>query len=539
MCDPPPTHTDCGTQWAEDGSWIGQEDYRGNIAKTESGRTCQSWNSQNPHSHTRTFQNYPLSGLNENFCRNPDDEPQAWCYTTDKNKRWEHCSIPVCDAGPPSNPSFCYDYTDVLDLNLGPKECTEKQLYNKIKNAYNEQRKKAGAKKCIGGLDRELMALTRTTTVAEAHKALQDLCDGALAHAGDRAGNSGWSALEDKGIDLEEYFEGGGFLNEETGNFQQEENDFNKRGGYEKFIYIGDDPRENDYLSTSGQSYKAGKAIDSFYFNEASYSILSSPTSNFKEGSCSSTNSAVCCWHRDRQYFDNNGSCSERDCVKENPMDNTDLCWTEEGGDVFPYPGDNTEDDLHCHGIAWAQQGGDYSAKAKWNNLFYVSLYDHLYQRGYVDSITDDPLIDGQQAMCGCVEDMNPVARADCTEIVARTNYTAYQDGEGGPLVISPVPETFYIEFQSCEGYDYIEDFGPDDYDANPKAAELKNSNNDLAAYVFRLYLERKLSKEHADALEDTIIGYRNPDVNDGDAQREAACKAAFQKKFPNKSYME
>merc|ERR1711924_541962 len=56
-----------------------------------------------------------------------------------------------------------------------------------------------------------------------------------------------------------------------------------------------------------------------------------------------------------------------------------------------------------------------------WNNLFFVSMYDHLYQRGYVDSVTDDPQIAGSQAMCGCVEDMNPVARADCTEAVGRT----------------------------------------------------------------------------------------------------------------------
>merc|ERR1711862_467790 len=29
----------------------------------------------------------------------------------------------------------------------------------------------------------------------------------------------------------------------------------------------------------------------------------------------------------------------------------------------------------------------DINTKARWNNLFFVSMYDHLYQRGYVDSI--------------------------------------------------------------------------------------------------------------------------------------------------------
>ena len=29
-----------------------------------------------------------------NYCRNPDKEPGLWCYTTDKNKRWELCNNP-------------------------------------------------------------------------------------------------------------------------------------------------------------------------------------------------------------------------------------------------------------------------------------------------------------------------------------------------------------------------------------------------------------------------------------------------------------
>ena len=49
-----------------------QADYRGKINKTTSGRTCQRWDSQSPHSHTRTPENYPNSGLEENYCRNPD-----------------------------------------------------------------------------------------------------------------------------------------------------------------------------------------------------------------------------------------------------------------------------------------------------------------------------------------------------------------------------------------------------------------------------------------------------------------------------------
>lgn len=440
-------------------------------------------------------------------------------------------------------PPICYDYTDVL--NVGPKDCTGRKIFLHIRELYMAQRDAPGAKVCPSGLQGELKGLTQTIDEDDAHAKLQELCDAALAMASSEAPTSSWKFLEDEphgNIDLDEFFEGGGFLNEETGNFQQEENDFLKRGGYERYNYIGDDPRLNDHYRTTDQSYYGGKAIYKFHEKESTYTFLSSPTSAFEEGSCSQTNAAVCCWHRDRQFFDNNGNCNSADCANAEPGDNTDLCWTEKGtdGDIFPYPEDVTEGDLHCHGLAWAQTeltSDDINAKAKHNNLFFVSLYDHLYQRGYADSVTDDRNIAGYQAMCGCVEDMNPIARADCTEAVGRANYTAYQDGEGGPLVVERVPDTFYLEFRACEGYDYVEGFTPDDLIDSKD--ELTNSNNDLSAFIFRQYIEGKIDQDHVDVVKDTLIGYTDPSVNDGDREREIACKAAFEEKFPDMEWKE
>ena len=69
-------------------------EYRGLINVSESGKTCQKWTSQTPHSHSRTPQNYPGKGLGDhNYCRNPDgDEKGAWCYTTDPAHRWQYCA---------------------------------------------------------------------------------------------------------------------------------------------------------------------------------------------------------------------------------------------------------------------------------------------------------------------------------------------------------------------------------------------------------------------------------------------------------------
>mmetsp|Transcript_23406 Transcript_23406/g.49433 ORF Transcript_23406/g.49433 Transcript_23406/m.49433 type:complete len:88 (+) Transcript_23406:3-266(+) len=77
-------------------SEVQQSDYRGNISFTISGVQCQLWAAQTPHTHTRTPENYPLSGLDSNYCRNPDGEEKAWCYTTG-TVRWNWCNVPNCN----------------------------------------------------------------------------------------------------------------------------------------------------------------------------------------------------------------------------------------------------------------------------------------------------------------------------------------------------------------------------------------------------------------------------------------------------------
>lgn len=76
-------------------------DYRGYIATTRQGYTCQGWSVQFPHSHSFTARAYPHAHLGvHNFCRNPNasDHNGAWCFTTSPHVRWERCDVGLPNA---------------------------------------------------------------------------------------------------------------------------------------------------------------------------------------------------------------------------------------------------------------------------------------------------------------------------------------------------------------------------------------------------------------------------------------------------------
>ena len=73
--------------------------YNGDISVTASGIPCQSWAEQCPHRHTMSI-TYPELNDAKNYCRNPQNSgKRPWCFTTDRNKRWEYCEIPKCIPG--------------------------------------------------------------------------------------------------------------------------------------------------------------------------------------------------------------------------------------------------------------------------------------------------------------------------------------------------------------------------------------------------------------------------------------------------------
>merc|ERR1712157_698775 len=84
--------------------------------------------------------------------------------------------------------------------------------------------------------------------------------------------------------------------------------------------------------------------------------------------------------------------------------------------DGFAMGENDEEGPIHCHGLAWGMDENEPDFRYRGNNLFYVSMSDHLHDRGYTRAVQGSP-------MCACVENMPLVTRSDCTEI-KQQNYS-------------------------------------------------------------------------------------------------------------------
>ncbi|XP_078070175.1 muscle, skeletal receptor tyrosine-protein kinase [Mustelus asterias] len=71
--------------------------YQGSVNITVSGIPCQKWSQQAPHFHRRMPDLFPELTNSDNYCRNPGGESERpWCYTTNRDIRWEFCNVPLC-----------------------------------------------------------------------------------------------------------------------------------------------------------------------------------------------------------------------------------------------------------------------------------------------------------------------------------------------------------------------------------------------------------------------------------------------------------
>lgn len=55
-----------------------------------------TWNLKDDHAFLCFSMFIFVRGLDNNYCRNPDNERRPWCYTTDPDTRWEYCNVTRC-----------------------------------------------------------------------------------------------------------------------------------------------------------------------------------------------------------------------------------------------------------------------------------------------------------------------------------------------------------------------------------------------------------------------------------------------------------
>uniref|UniRef100_A0AAR2INK0 Hepatopoietin-A n=1 Tax=Pygocentrus nattereri TaxID=42514 RepID=A0AAR2INK0_PYGNA len=168
------------------------EGYRGTVAMPHEGLTCQRWDTQFPHSHPFTPQNYRSSlGITQNtdhililchifslccvkerevvtlseelegsFCRNPDkDKHGPWCYTNSSLIPWDYCTVKRCDPLPNALPqkaevpqASCFVHKQVRIVGGGPVPIKEGSWMVSIQ--------KGATHWCGGSLVREEWVLT-------------------------------------------------------------------------------------------------------------------------------------------------------------------------------------------------------------------------------------------------------------------------------------------------------------------------------------------------------------------------------------------
>jgi len=361
-----------------------------------------------------------------------------------------------------------------IKLTLKP-ECSLETIRSAYTKLYNDELVKDDS--CTNTIDEDLKIIFFGDKDSE-----ESLEDGAvtLCASADNGGEypfhniAGINGSYDSHFD-KNFYDGGTYWNEEIEteleNDESEDEDFTKR------------------LKRDAAHVKR------FYEDTAQYGTVEWPGqhSNFDLDTCD-IHAAMCCWVQDRQAGDNNGNCKtpyDTNCIDKDPADNTDLIAVhldkapksnsvKSNKGVILHSGDNAagEGSVHCHGMAWSNDPNHFTSRYKGNNLFYISMYDHLHQRGYVRNAQGAP-------MCACLEQMPVVSRSDCTQTDLKEKFEVAYDPTTGEYNVKLTK--IDVDFNACQG-------------AN-------NNNNNLAAYVERLTNEGHLNTSQMSAMTKILVG--------------------------------
>ena len=100
------------------------------VSLTVSGKCCQPWNTlaNTALYHKSNYFNYNRlhanNHIHKNYCRTTEGTPRHWCYTMDKNTRWEYCMTPPQYVTATNyNDHKCVEYEGTLSTTVSGHTC--------------------------------------------------------------------------------------------------------------------------------------------------------------------------------------------------------------------------------------------------------------------------------------------------------------------------------------------------------------------------------------------------------------------------------
>ncbi|KAL3778345.1 hypothetical protein HJC23_013805 [Cyclotella cryptica] len=183
-------------------------------------------------------------------------------------------------------------------------------------------------------------------------------------------------------------------------------------------------------------------------------------------------NAAMCCW-------------VDHDPAQEvHFQKNTDICYVDNtrapssnhiDAGVALYGGINGLETAFCHGFAWEE--GSLDDVFKGNLLFLSEIYENMHNHGLSNNVPGAP-------MCGCIEKMPVVTRADCSML----EYN-------GKFLFKHSPYNNSITARGKVTIDTVECNG------------LYGEPNDLRSYYTNLFLQGKVDEIQKSYFDEIIVG--------------------------------
>lgn len=147
--------------------------YRGSLSKTRFDLTCATWSKNMEDLKRHTFQAPDETILENNYCRNPDNDVHGpWCYTDNAHIPWDYCSISHCEGD--TTPA-------VANLDHAVSTCVstkQVRVVNGIRTQANTgwmvSLRYRNEHKCGGSLVRESWVLTASQCFPSGNADLKD-----------------------------------------------------------------------------------------------------------------------------------------------------------------------------------------------------------------------------------------------------------------------------------------------------------------------------------------------------------------------------